>query len=348
MLLVGRARGARQVFAAEMALWSSTAKAVGGDTRKPLPLFLHNLWDFYPKNKMTASATQELSKGKPPRKVKGFWSSDVAIYLLLLALTWGAWQFSRLGLFTAGSDAGYWIGVVGGSMMVILFSYPLRKHFRFAQGWGKMKWWFWLHMALGIGGPMLILVHSTFRVGSLNAAVALYSMVIVALSGVIGRFIYRHVHKGLRGEEIGLKDLQVFAGMHKDDARSRLAFAPAVETRLKAFEQTQLQARDGWATYFRQAVWLPVQRMRAYRDCDVALREPLKQLAIRNSWRAEDVAKHHRHALKLVNSYLSAVVGVAQYTAYERLFALWHLAHIPFVYLLVISAIVHVVAVHAY
>ena len=35
-------------------------------------------------------------------------------------------------------------------------------------------------------------------------------------------------------------------------------------------------------------------------------------------------------------------------SAYERLFALWHVAHIPFVYLLVVSAIVHVVAVHAY
>ena len=42
------------------------------------------------------------------------------------------------------------------------------------------------------------------------------------------------------------------------------------------------------------------------------------------------------------------MVRVAQYTAYERVFALWHMAHLPFVYLLVISAIVHVIAVHAY
>jgi hypothetical protein len=42
------------------------------------------------------------------------------------------------------------------------------------------------------------------------------------------------------------------------------------------------------------------------------------------------------------------VVRVAQYNAYERVFALWHVAHLPFVYLLVISAVVHVIAVHAY
>jgi hypothetical protein len=297
---------------------------------------------------MNATPTQELTGAKSARKSKGFWTSDAAIYLLLVLLTWGTWQFSRLELFKAGDDTGYWIGVAGGMMMVILFGYPLRKHFRFAQNWGRMKWWFWLHMSLGVGGPMLILVHSTYRVGSLNAAVALYSMIIVALSGVVGRFIYRHVNKGLRGEEISLQELQVFAGMHKEDARSRLAFAPVVEARLKAFEEEQLGAKPGWGTYFRQVAWLPVQSWQAYRACDLALREPLRGLAKKNDWRKEDIAKHHRRALKLVNSYLNAVVGIAQFTAYERLFALWHVAHIPFVYLLVISAIVHVVAVHAY
>jgi hypothetical protein len=301
---------------------------------------------------MSASSTQEIPGvkpvTKPARKAKSFWTSDAAIYLLLVVMTWSAWQFSRLELFKASDDTGYWIGVAGGMMMVILFGYPLRKHFRFAQNWGQMKWWFWFHMALGIGGPWLILVHSTFRVGSLNAGVALYSMIIVALSGVVGRFIYRHVNKGLRGEEIGLQDLQAFAGMHKEDARSRLSFAPVVEARLKIFEDAQINAKAGWSTYFLQVVWLPVQRWKAFRDCEVALREPLRKLAEKNGWGADDVAKHHRRALKLVRSYLSAVVGVAQFTAYERLFALWHVAHIPFVYLLVISAIVHVIAVHVY
>ncbi|MEN9397063.1 MAG: hypothetical protein RLZ81_1593 [Pseudomonadota bacterium] len=305
------------------------------------------------KNDMTASILED---APTPKQVPAsrrpatppLWRRDSAIYLLLVGLTWGAWRFSRLGLFKAGDDAGYWIGVAGGVMMLLLFGYPLRKHLRFTQNWGRMKWWFWLHMTLGIGGPLLILVHSTFRIGSLNAGVALYSMIIVALSGVVGRFIYRHVNKGLRGEEITLKELQAFARMHQDDARSRLAFAPAVEARLKAFEQAQLGARPGWVTYLRQVLWLPVQRWRTLRACDPALKQALQALAPRKGWREQDVARHHRLALKLVRSYLDAVVGVAQFTAYERLFALWHVAHIPFVYLLIVSAIVHVVAVHAY
>ena len=62
-------------------------------------------------------------------------------------------------------------------MMLLLFSYPLRKYVRALQGLGKVKWWFWFHLVLGIGGPWLILVHSTFHIGSLNAGVALYQHV---------------------------------------------------------------------------------------------------------------------------------------------------------------------------
>jgi len=41
-------------------------------------------------------------------------------------------------------------------------------------------------------------------------------------------------------------------------------------------------------------------------------------------------------------------VNVAQFEAYDRLFSLWHVLHIPFVYVLVVSAIAHVIAVHVY
>jgi hypothetical protein len=78
------------------------------------------------------------------------------------------------------------------------------------------------------------------------------------------------------------------------------------------------------------------------------VRHRLSQLAVGLQWREEDVRQRERRARKLIDRYLEAVVRVAQFTAYERMFALWHLAHLPFVYLLVISAVVHVVAVHAY
>lgn len=273
---------------------------------------------------------------------------DVLVYLAIGVLVLAAWQFSRTGFFKAGDDVGYWIGVAGGAMILLLFSYPLRKYFSFARSWGRVKWWFLMHMVLGICGPVLILLHSTFRVGSLNAAVALYSMVVVAVSGVIGRFIFARVNRGLHGEKMGLRDLQSRAGLEEDDARSQLAFAPPVEARLLAFEQHELKARAGWPTYVRQVFWLPVQQWLTYRQCANDLRQVLQSLAQQQHWSASDLLNREKYSKKLVRQYLQAVTLVAQYTAYARFFSLWHVAHIPFVYLMVISAVVHVVAVHAY
>jgi hypothetical protein len=273
---------------------------------------------------------------------------DTLVYLTIALLVWGTWRLSQLGLFKAGDDLGYWLGVAGGVMMLLLFSYPLRKHFRFAHGWGRVKWWFLVHMLLGVGGPLLILLHSTFRIGSLNAGVALYSMLIVAASGVIGRFIYARVNRGLRGETTDFKALQTRAGLDQQDVRSRLAFAPAVEKILKEFEQRELSATAGWGTHLRRVFWLPVSQWLTHMACVDALRGPLQSLADHSKWSDADRVRRNAQARKLVRRYLTAVTRVAQYTAYERLFSLWHIAHIPFVYLLVISAVVHVVAVHAY
>jgi hypothetical protein len=296
------------------------------------------------------SPTQSHKAPIPPseKPVQNLLAGDTLVYLLIAALTWVTWQVSRRRFFEAGDDIGYWVGVAGASMMLLLFSYPLRKHFKFARNWGRVKWWFLIHMVLGVGGPMLILLHSTFRVGSLNAAVALYSMIIVALSGVVGRFIYARIHRGLRGELVTFKELQSRAGLDQEEVRSRLSFAPRVESILRDFEQTELQAKGDWLTYFRQVFWLPVKQWLVYAQCVSELREPIRRLSIHSKWSQEDLLRRTRLARKLVRRYLNAVVRVAQYTAYERLFSLWHIAHIPFVYLLVLSALVHVFAVHAY
>jgi hypothetical protein len=273
---------------------------------------------------------------------------DMYLYALLAALTWAAWQINQMGLFQANDDTSYWIAVAGGSMMLALFVYPLRKYLRFMQGLGKVKAWFWFHLVMGIGGPWLILVHSGFQVRSLNAGVALYSMLVVVCSGIVGRFIYVRVHRGLDGERTSLRELRQRAGFVEDVARSRLHFSPRVEARLLAFEQRELRAEPTWVTHLRQVTVLPVQRWTTYLRCVVELRASLQELAARHDWSPGDLQRRKRRAHRLVDRYLDAVVRVAQYTAYERLFALWHLAHLPFIYLLVISAVVHVIAVHAY
>jgi hypothetical protein len=297
---------------------------------------------------MTTEGVREPAQ-KPDEKSAMRWLvADALVYLVLALLVWGTWRISLLGIFKAGDDLGYWIGVAGSVMMLLLFTYPLRKYFRFAHSWGNIRWWFWLHMILGVLGPLLVLLHSTFHVGSLNAGVALYSMIIVALSGVVGRFLYQAVNRGLHGRMADFKALQVKAGLDKEDARSRLAFAPAVEQLLKDFEARELVAGDGVVMALRNVCWLPVLEFLVYRRCVAELNVVLPKLAASKSWSKEDLKRRSYRARQMVARYLSAAVRVTHYSALSTLFSFWHVAHIPFVYILIVTALVHVYAVHAY
>ena len=275
-------------------------------------------------------------------------SKDMFVYAGIALVVWGAREISLLNLFKAGEDAGYWIGVVGASMMMLLLSYPIRKYFRFTFGWGPVRRWLAWHMVLGIGGPVLILIHSGFRFGSLNAGVALWSMIIVAASGVVGRFIYTRINRGLHGERVALEELKARAGIEQDGARSRLSFAPKVEVVLAGFKVKVQNPTPGWVDHLYRVFLLPSVQLITYVRCVLLLRGRLEKLKMRNNWNARQLGDHRRLAHKLVRRYLNAVVRVAQFSSYEWMLSAWHIAHIPFVFLLVISTFVHIFAVHAY
>ncbi|OYU91285.1 MAG: hypothetical protein CFE45_23720, partial [Burkholderiales bacterium PBB5] len=65
-------------------------------------------------------------------------------------------------------------------------------------------------------------------------------------------------------------------------------------------------------------------------------------------WRREAQRRRARAARRAVADFIHAVLRVAQFALVDRLFSLWHVVHIPFVYVMVLCAIAHVVAVHAY
>ena len=295
-------------------------------------------------SRLDARTTPAPAAVAQPRRPAG----DAGVYLAIALLVAGTWWITQRGWFQAGDDIGYWLGVAGGTMMLMLLSYPLRKYVRALHRLGKVKWWFLAHMLLGVGGPTLILLHSTWRIGSLNAAVAMYSMLLVAGSGVIGRFIYLRVHRSLSGEKASLEQLRARAGLDESETRSRLHFAPEVEARLLAFGEQQLGAKPGWPTWLRQVFLLPAQMAWGYLRCAAGLRAPLRRIARQRQWSHADRARRERLARKLVRRYLTSVMRVAQFTAWERMFALWHVLHTPFVYILALSAVVHVIAVHMY
>jgi hypothetical protein len=255
-------------------------------------------------------------------------------------------------------DTGYNLGLAGGIMMLVLLLYPVRKRVRYFQNLGPLPIWFRWHMVLGVLGPMTIIFHSTYHVyvpyfhptGSPNAAVAMYSMLIVSASGTFGRFFYTKIHHGLYGRLATVNEIRAELEQSAD-VESVFSFAPEVE---KALEDFHARAES----YARQpnvmitnfiAIGLRAKKLSwsLSREVRRILRAHAEEKHFSAAQRAEMKKQVHDYR-QAIESYLHAVRDVAQFGTYERLFSWWHIFHIPLVYMMVFSAFYHVYAVHAY
>ncbi|MFO1339839.1 MAG: hypothetical protein U1F53_16700 [Burkholderiaceae bacterium] len=273
----------------------------------------------------------------------GAWPA-LAGTVLAVASAWAAGR--ALGL-DAASERGYWVGVAGGVALLLLFLYPLRKRVPGLRGLGAARHWFVFHMLMGVAGPWLILVHCNFRVGSTNAAVALGSMLVVAASGVVGRYLYVHVHRGLDGRRADLAELRARLDASHDRLGAAFSLAPRVRERLLAFEAGVVGAVGTAPAAAPLLLW---RSHRAARQARRELRRLIDQALAEapgplGPERRRQVRAHWR---RLAAQHVAQALGVAQLRAWERLFALWHVLHLPFVYVMVACAVAHVVAVHAY
>jgi hypothetical protein len=234
---------------------------------------------------------------------------------------------------------GYWLGLVGGVMMLLAMVYGLVKHVPALRSLGWMKRWLWVHIFFGIAGPVLVLVHSTFHLGSLNGTVAMVAMLLVYLSGIMGRFLYSKIHYGLGGSKAQLGDMQaslVTAGK-RIKSRRLDAFAESVMSHPGSLFNAWVHLMVfGW-----RSRWLTFQLRRD-------MNRRLKSMAEREGWSAMDLYRQRKAFRKQLRTYMFTLRKVALFSVYERFFAFWRHAHVPFLYLLLFSGIAHVIAVHMY
>ncbi|MDO8348268.1 MAG: hypothetical protein Q7S85_10270 [Rugosibacter sp.] len=280
----------------------------------------------------------------PPLRLIGKSLAEYALYAVVIAIALLAWHVRHDSPYTPASDFGYWLGVAGGSLMLVLLIYPLRKRFRTLAVLGPLRHWFRFHLVAGIAGPLIILFHSTFRVGSFNAAIALASMLLVVASGLVGRFLYRKIHHGLYGSRATAAELQRMLEQQVESLRETLAQLPAVEQEIRHFtELVSVQPHGFW----RRSIHFALLGLRR----TLASRRVQRAIAGYDMQTGNSASENHKRLRALAGTLaetLSAAQRTAQFSTYERLFSLWHVVHIPFLCMLVVTAVIHVVAVHAY
>ena len=259
---------------------------------------------------------------------------SAVMVMSLVAVAWLLYTLANLPALAASTDAGYYIGVVGASLMLLLMTYPIYKRFRVARVWGTTRFWFRLHMVCGLLGPALIIVHSGLHMRSLNAAWAFWSMVVVAGSGVAGRYLYRRIHRGMHGELETSQTLTAAVNAAATHIDRTAANDATVSREIEAFAARCAALAKVPPFAAIGAIFLPLARLSLQRHVNRAL----VRASISPSRRAEKSA--------LLNKYFVANQRYAQFALFDRLFSLWHVAHVPFVVTLFLATIAHIVAVH--
>lgn len=234
---------------------------------------------------------------------------------------------------------GYYLGLVGGVLMLLAYSYSLFKYTAFFRRRAVMHRWLTVHICLGVIGPLLVIFHSTFHIHSLNGGIALISMLLVFTSGVMARFIYAKTHYGLGDSKVQVQDLK---------EQLELAGHKIKSERLDTFTASVLDHRDSLLYAFWDFMTFGWRSRWIYFRITENMRHHLKVLAKKKGWGQAVVQARRQEFNQRLRDYIFVLRKVALFRVYERFFAFWRNAHAPLLYLLLMSGIVHVIAVHMY
>jgi hypothetical protein len=284
-----------------------------------------------------------------PKAASGAWLDDRWPLAFLIAAPigitiWG-WRY-----FTAGpggrvrSPLHPWLGPTGtiglslGVMAFVFFlflwAYPLRKKFRWLAWTGAVGSWLRVHILAGLVVPLFAAVHAGWRFDGL-IGLGYLSMLLVALSGVVGRYLYVRIPRSRSGIEL----------THDEVASERRALL----TRIAATtgddpKQVERMLVPDEQSYQGLGPLASLRRMIAD---DVTRGRVIRRLR-------ERLASPRPGAPALDRGELGAVLGLARremalaqqlrmLDATRRVFGLWHVVHRPFAIMAFIAVAVHVV-----
>ena len=245
----------------------------------------------------------------------------------------GGWRYYRTPLTVRGYEpahallrpsgpVGQTLGLVGVLMMLVPFLYMLRKRVRSASWPGSMKTWLEVHLFCGIAGPVLVTFHTSFKFNGI-VAVAYWSMVTVALSGFVGRYLFVRIPRSLRGTELSRADLDRRAAELENELSSAAGNTPWLD-RARRLEDSGTRATFSGLFFGEFAFRLRLRRL------------------VRAVHASELNTSQKAMLVALVTERVILLRRIAYLQCTRSAFGLWHVFHVPFVYVLLVIVCLHV------
>ncbi|HET9253213.1 MAG TPA: hypothetical protein VFP58_13960, partial [Candidatus Eisenbacteria bacterium] len=217
----------------------------------------------------------------------------------------------RLGLLYA---------YIGTACLLLLLLYLVRKRAGWLRQAGPLRVWLGAHIALGILGPAMITLHSSFKLGG-AIAIGYWAMIGVMASGFAGYYLLRQVRGAMAETEHGVTRWESTLEALDRELAGRYGLTPDQIERLRVEAGVQ---RAGRAGVLGSLVFL--------------VREDVRDLADRIGIGAREIpgarlrGTERRRYRKLVRDRRSLERRHAFLRQAEELFHYWHVIHRPFTF----------------
>ena len=197
--------------------------------------------------------------------------------------------------------------------------------------WGKLKHWLEFHIFLCLLGPTLVLYHTTFKFGGI-VSVSFWSMVAVVLSGIIGRYIYTQIPRGISGNELTIDDLKKENDNFERTLREQFG---ADDKTIAMIDHVSRVDLDSEKPKDFSALLTVVKN-------DLTRRARLH--SVRKHLQVVHIPPHHIHGIYTIAKKKSMLIRrIAFLETARRLFHYWHVVHQPFSIIMFVILAVHVI-----
>jgi hypothetical protein len=281
-------------------------------------------------------------------RIRIAWLVAVALIVAVAAYGWNYYLMSadnrpfspKHEMLKPSGSIGIKLGFLGVAIFCGIFVYPIRKRIPWLARRGSAPHWLDYHVVLGVTAPIIIAFHSSFKFRGI-AGMAFWIMLAVALSGIVGRYLYSQIPRRLNSAELTMKELE--------EMQANMA---------RQLSEQKLVLQRHLYHVFRLPSARRVQRLPAILALigmlmmDFARPFHIARLRLRVLGFGGAIVTLGG-LLRTNNQELEQLVGLAREKASlakrmlflsrtQQVFHLWHVVHRPFSYSFVVLAIIHI------
>jgi hypothetical protein len=233
------------------------------------------------------------------------------------------------------------LGMLGFLLFLFIYLYPLRKKWAWLGRQGSSRRWLDFHVLLGLVAPVVVTFHSSFKFSGI-AGIAYWIMVVVALSGVVGRYIYAQIPRTLNFAELSLQEAQEQGlRMATQLKNTGILSSRDIDGLLRLPDMRKVESISLLGALWKMLLFDLGFPLRVWRLRQKMLWSQRRWWSLVGLGRGQNVVLER--AISTAREQTLLAKKILFLSKSQRMLHLWHIIHRPFSYSFAVLASIHVI-----